>query len=108
MDVKGKTGRVELCNGRVTIHRKASVGRRSATGAREQRIPVEQIVAVHFKGASRLTSGTIRFVVADEQEGTRPDDTTVVFSYRQQVAFEALANAVARAIAAHHGNAVAV
>ena len=83
-------------------------GWQSTIGATERRIPVERILAIQIKGASPLSNGSIRFVVAGERTGAPSGENALVFAYRQQAAFDELADAVASAIADHRGTAVAV
>ena len=100
MEANGKTGTVQLSGQAVTFRRNGSVGWRATTGASEKRIPVGQILAIHLMPASLFGNGSIRFVVTDANASARVrEGEEILFTHRQQAAFEALAREVTRAIA---------
>lgn len=85
---------------------------RTTIGKGEKRIPVASIASVQWKPAGPLMSGFIQFETAG-MGGTRSrsgsqtydaakDENSVLFTRKQQAAFEQLRAAVEQAIAARH------
>jgi hypothetical protein len=111
MEAKGKTGRIEFDGEYVTIHRDSFLAR-STVGKGQKRLHVAQITAVQWKPAGAVVNGFIQFTVPGGNErrskfgsqtnDAAKDENSVVFTKKQEPAFEALRSAVDGAIAAQH------
>lgn len=116
MEAKGKTGRIEFDGDYVTIHRDSLLAR-SVVGKGEKRLHVAQIAAVQWKPAGAVVNGFIQFTVPGGNErrsrfgsqtnDAAKDENSVVFTKRQEPAFELLRAAVDARVAAQHAPAAA-
>lgn len=113
MEAKGKTGRIEFDGEYVTIHRDSLLAR-NTVGKGQKRLHVAQITAVQWKPAG-LINGFIQFTVpggierrskvGSQVQSAAGDENSVVFTKRQEPAFEAVRQAVDAAISAQHAPA---
>lgn len=113
MEAKGKTGRIEFDGQYVTIHRESFLARTSV-GKGQKRLHIASVTAVQWKPAG-LVNGFIQFTVPGGNErrskfGSQTndaarDENSVVFTKKQQPAFEAVRKAVDAAISAQHAPA---
>jgi hypothetical protein len=111
MEAKGKTGQVQFDGQYVTITREGFLAR-SVVGKGEKRLHVAQIAAVQWKPAGPMVNGFIQFTVPGGNErrsrlGSQTqtavrDENSVVFTKKQQPAFEKLRAALDAAIAQQH------
>lgn len=114
LEVKGHTGQITFDGQWVTIHRKGFLARASV-GKGEKRLHISQISATQLKPAGPVMNGFIQFTVPGGNErrskfgsqtrSASQDENSVVFTYQQRKAFEALRAAIDEAIAAHHTGA---
>jgi hypothetical protein len=111
MEAKGKTGQVQFDGQYVTITRNGFLAR-SVVGKGEKRLHVAQIAAVQWKPAGAMVNGFIQFTVPGGNErrskfGSQTktavhDENSVVFTKKQQPAFEKVRAALDAAIAQQH------
>lgn len=117
MEAKGKTGRITFDGQYITITRDTFLAR-STVGKGEKRLHVAQISGVQWKPAGAVVNGFIQFTVPGGNErrsrlGSQTndaahDENSVVFTKKQQPAFEELRQALDVAISAQHAPAAAV
>lgn len=107
MEAKGHTGTVVFEGKLVTIKRDG-LGR-VAQGRGDKVIPLRSLTAVQLKPAGLLSNGFIEFTIGGGSErtsrvgsatvGAVSNENAVVFTRKQQAAFEALRDEVNRALA---------
>jgi hypothetical protein len=95
----------------LSINRKGFLAR-ATVGKGEKRIPLGSITAVQLKPAGAMVNGFIQFTVAGGNEAKSKfgsqtmdavkDENSVVFTKKQQAAFEALRDDIEQAITARH------
>jgi hypothetical protein len=111
VEAKGLNGTVRLESDFLTISRKGFMARASV-GKGEKRILLNQLTAVQLKPAGPVINGFIQFTVGGGNESrsrfgsqTRnaaEDENSVIFTWAKRVEFEALRDAVERAMADRH------
>lgn len=108
---EGHNGQVVFDGQFVTITRKGFLAR-ATVGKGEKRIPLASVAAVQWKPAGAMVNGFIAFTVPGGNEGrskfgsqsfdAAKDENAVMFTKKQQVAFEGLRQDVEAGIAARH------
>ncbi len=111
IEVKGQGGQVQFDDHFVTITRKGFLAR-ATLGKGEKRIPIAQITAVQWKPAGPVMNGFIQFTLpggverrssfGSQTKSAANDENSVIFTKRQQPAFEKLRAAVEDAITQQH------
>ncbi|MEU3681471.1 DUF4429 domain-containing protein [Streptomyces sp. NPDC030592] len=110
LQAQGQGGQITFDGQNVTITREGFLGR-VTHGRSDKRIAITSISAVQWKPAGAMVNGFIQLSIggADRQalKGSRTmnaaqDENSVVFTKKQQSAFEELRNALDQAIAAQH------
>jgi hypothetical protein len=108
VEAVGRGGQVSFDGAMVTITRRGALGRMTA-GKGEKRIPVRSITAVRWKPAGAMVNGYIQFTLpggvetrqraGNQTVAAARDENAVVFTRRQQPAFEELRAAVEAVLA---------
>lgn len=110
LQAKGQGGQITFDGQYVTITREGFLGR-VTHGRSDKRISIAAISAVQWKPAGAMVNGFIQLSIggSDRQalKGSRTknaaqDENSVVFTKKQQSAFEELRHALDQAIAARH------
>jgi len=114
--IVGHNGQVTFDGHFVTIVRKGFLAR-ATIGKGEKRIPLSSITAVQLKPAGPMVNGFIQFSLPGGNEGRSKfgsqstdaarDENTVMFTRKQQPAFDELRGQLERAIVARHAPATA-
>jgi hypothetical protein len=109
MSAKGHTGTVEFDGKFVTIRRSGMLGRLSV-GKGEKRIPLRSISSLQMKPAGPMVNGFLSFSLAGGMEtqsqfgsqtkAAARDENSVVFTRKQQPAFQEIRSVIEDAIAA--------
>jgi hypothetical protein len=109
--VEGHNGQVSFDGALITITRKGFRAR-TTIGKGEKRIPLSSITAVQLKPAGAIVNGFIQFSLPGGNEGRSKfgsqttdavrDENTVIFTKKQQPAFEALRDRIEEAITSRH------
>lgn len=102
IEVSSLGGDVRFDGETITIRRSSRMVR-STLGDAEMTIPLRRVTGVEWKSASLWHSGHIRFAVPGSQASALPtpvnrDRNAVLFSRKEQAAFEKLRQAVQEAI----------
>lgn len=102
LEAKSVGGTVLFDGRNVTIRHESSIAR-SVFGNAEHVLPIGHIGSVEWKSARWFRPGHIRFAVAGSQAGAWPtpvnrDENAVLFSSKEQAAFEELRAAVQDAL----------
>jgi hypothetical protein len=110
----GQGGQVSFDGQWLTIHRKGFLAR-ATVGKGDKRIPVASVTAVQWKPAGVVVNGYIQFSLGGGSErraqlgrqtvDAASDENSVVFTKKQQPAFEQVRDAVEAAIGARHAPA---
>ncbi len=109
IEARGHNGHVAFDGDYVHIQRKGFLARATA-GKGDKRIPITSITAVQWKPAGAFVNGFLQFTIPGGTEGrSRPgastvdaskDENSVIFTRKQQPAFEALRATVEDAVVA--------